>query len=132
MQIARLAKEKSVADLVTKVYGLKPGDTRAAAAEKALLAANPQLNNIEKLPAGTPVVVPVIAGVSAQSSAITDPQRAVWLSMVDKLVDSAQQASNAQVTGLATTAPPTPDSARTASLTQLRKDIAQFKKLHSS
>jgi hypothetical protein len=132
MQIARLAKEKSVADLVTKVYGLKPGDSRATVAEKTLLAANPQLNNIEKLPAGTPVVVPVIAGVSTQSSAITDPQRAVWMSVVDKLLDSAQQASNAQVTGLATTAPPTPDSARTASLTQLRKDIAQFKKLHSS
>ena len=131
MQIARLAKEKSVADLVTKVYGLKPGDTRAPAAEKALLAANPQLNSIEQLPAGTPVVVPVIAGLSTQSSAIADPQRAVWLSVVDKLVDSAQQASNAQVTGLATNSPPTPDSARTASLTQLRKDIAQFKKLHT-
>jgi hypothetical protein len=131
MQIARLAKEKSVADLVTKVYGLKPGDTRAAAAEKALLAANPQLNSIEQLPPGTPVVVPVIAGLSTQSSAIADPQRAVWLSVVDKLVDSAQQASNAQVTGLATNSPPTPDSARTASLTQLRKDIAQFKKLHT-
>jgi hypothetical protein len=131
MQIARLAKEKSVADLVTKVYGLKPGDTRAAAAEKVLLAANPQLNSIEQLPAGTPVVVPVIAGLSAQSSAIADPQRAVWLSVVDKLVDSAQQASNAQVTGLATNAPPTPDSVRTASLTQLRKDIAQFKKVHT-
>src|ERR1700722_1787344 len=122
MQIARLAKEKSVADLVTKVYGLKPGDTRAPAAVKALLAANPQLNSIEQLPAGTPVVVPVIAGLSAQSSAIADPQRAVWLSVVDKLVDSAQQASNA---------PPTPDSVRTASLTQLRKDIAQFKKVHT-
>jgi hypothetical protein len=132
MQIARLAKEKSVADLVTKVYGLKPGDTRAAAAEKVLLEANPQLNSIEQLPAGTPVVVPVIAGLSTQSSAIADPQRAVWLSVVDKLVDSAQQASNAQVTGLAATAPATPDSARTASLTQLRKDIAQFKKLHTS
>ena len=116
------------------MYGLKPDDTRAAAAEKALLAANPQLNNIEKLPAGTPVVVPVIAGVSTQSSAITDPQRAVWLSVVDKLVDSAQQASNAQVTGLAATAPPNSrlGANSTAALTQLRKDIAQFKKLHTS
>jgi hypothetical protein len=54
------------------------------------------------------------------------------MSLLDKLLDSAQQASNAQMTGLATTAPTTPDSQRTAALTQLRKDIAQFKEKHPS
>ena len=132
MQIARTQNEKSVAEIITRVYGLKPDDTRAAAAEKAILAANPQLNDLAKLPAGTPVVVPEISGITVTSTAVTDPQRAPWMSLLDKLLDSAQQASNAQMTGLATTAPTTPDSQRTAALTQLRKDIAQFKEKHPS
>jgi hypothetical protein len=132
MQIARTQNEKSVAEIVAKVYDLKPDDARAAAAGKALLAANPQLNDIAKLPAGTPVVVPEIAGISAKSSATVDPRGAVWLNVLGKLVDSAQQASNAQATGLAATPPKAPGAQRTAALTVLQKDIAQFKKLHTS
>jgi Phage Tail Protein X len=132
MQIARTQNEKSVAEIVAKVYNLEAGDTRAAAAAKTLLAANPHLNNIVNLPAGTPVVVPQITGLSTTSTAISDPQRQAWMNVLDKLVSSAEQASNAQLTGLATTAPTTPDAKRTAALATLRKDIAQFKKLHSS
>jgi|HubBroStandDraft_1064217.scaffolds.fasta_scaffold390862_2 hypothetical protein len=131
MQIARLQSEKSVADVVARVYSLKPGDPRAAAAEKALLAANPHLStNVAALPAGTPVVVPAVPGINAISTATVDPQRAAWISMMEELVASAQQASNAQQTGVATTAPTTPSSQRTKALTLLKDDIAQFKKIH--
>jgi hypothetical protein len=133
MQIARLQNEKSVADIVTRVYSLKPGDPRAAAAGKALAAANPHLSgNLAALPAGTPVVVPAVPGLNANVSAIVDPQQAAWINVLDKLVESAQQASNAQTTGLATTPPKSPDSQRTKALTLLRGDVAQFKKLHTS
>jgi hypothetical protein len=130
MQIARLQNEKSVADVVVKVYGLKPEDARAAAAGKALLAANPQLGNLAQLPAGTPVVVPEIPGLDAKTSAVVNPQRAIWMGVLEKLTDSAQQASNAQATGLATTAPTTPDAQRTKALAQLKRDISAFKKIH--
>jgi hypothetical protein len=131
MQIARLQNEKSVADVVARVYGLQPGDPRMAAAEKALVLANPHLSdNFASLPAGTPVVVPAISGVNTVSSAAVDPRRAVWIDVLDKLVDSAQQASNAQQTGVATTPPATPSSQRTKSLELLKNDIAQFKKIH--
>ena len=133
MQIARLQNEKSITELVTRVYGLKAGDPRAPAAEKALAATNPHLAaNLAALPAGTPVVVPAVAGLIANTSAITDPKQAAWIAILDKLVDSAEQASNAQTTGLATTAPKSPAASRTAALTLLGNDIAQFKKLHTS
>jgi hypothetical protein len=133
MQIARLQSEKSVADVVTRVYGLKPGDPRAAAAATALAAANPHLSaDLAALPAGTPVIVPAIAGLNANGTAVTAPKQASWINVLDRLVESAQQASNAQATGLATTKPKTPDAQRTKALTQFRGDIAQFKKLHTS
>ena len=133
MQIARLQNEKSVADIVTRLYGVKPDDPRVAAAGKALAAANPHLSgNLAALPAGTPVIVPAVAGLSANVAAVTDPKQAAWINVLDKLVESAQQASNAQATGLATTAPKTSDAHRTKGLTTLREDIAQFKKLHTS
>jgi hypothetical protein len=133
MQIARLQNEKSIADLATRVYGLKPDDPRAAAAGKALVAANPHLSgNLTSLPAGTPVIVPAVADLNASAAAVTDPNQASWIAVLDKLVESAQQASNAQSTGLATTRPASPDPQRTKSLTLLGTDIAQFKKLHTS
>lgn len=132
MQIARTQNEKSVADIVTRVYGLQANDARAAAAAKALLAANPQLSNLSTLPAGTPVVVPPIAGVSAQSSAVANPQSAAWMNTLANLAASAQQASNALATGSAATPAPTPDPKTTAALTLLGQDIDQFKKLHTS
>jgi hypothetical protein len=54
------------------------------------------------------------------------------MSLLDKALDSAQQASNAQATGLASTAPKTADTKRNDALTLLEQDIAQFKKLHMS
>jgi len=133
MQIARLQNEKSVAEIVARIYGLKPGDSRATGAGKALLAANPHLSgNVAMLPAGTPLVVPAVPGLSATSSAVVDPKRAAWMSLLDRVLDSAHQASNAQATGLATTPPKTPDKQRNDALTLLRRDIAQFKKLHTS
>ena len=97
MQIARLQSEKSVADIVTRVYGLKPDDPRVAVAGKALVAANPHLSgNLAALPAGTPVVVPTtVPGLNANVSAVTDPKQAAWINVLDKFVESAQQASNA-------------------------------------
>jgi hypothetical protein len=130
MQFARLQSEKSVGEIVARVYGLKPGDSRAVAAGKALLAADPQLNNLTNLPEGTPVVVPEVAGLNATSSANVDPSRAGWMIVLDNLLDSANQASNAQDTGLATTTPKTPNSQRTRALAQLKADIAEFKKVH--
>jgi hypothetical protein len=133
MQIAQLQHEKSIAEIVTRVYGLKVGDPRVPAAGKALAAANPHLGgNLAALPAGTPVVVPAIEGIAANASAITDPKQATWIAILDKLVDAAQQASNAQSTGLATTSPKSPDAERVAALTTLGNDIAQFKKLHNN
>jgi hypothetical protein len=133
MQIARLQNEKSVADIVARVFSLKPGDPRMAAAAKALVAANPHLSgNLAALPAGTPVVVPAVPGLNANVSAVIDPRQAAWIDVLDKLVESAHQASNAQTTGLAATPPKTPDAQRTKALTLLQEDIAQFKKLHTS
>jgi hypothetical protein len=133
MQIARLQNEKSIADLAIRVYGLKPDDPRAAAAGKALVAANPHLTgNLAALPAGTPVIVPPVANLDASTAAVTDPNQASWVAVLDKLVESAQQASNAQSTGLATSKPKSADPQRTKALTLLRSDIAQFKKLHTS
>lgn len=132
MQVARTQNEKSVTEIVARLYGIKSDDSRAAAAEKALLAANPQLKDPTKLPAGTPVVVPEIAGLNAKSTAVSDPKRAVWTGVLDKLFDSAQQGSNAQATGQATPPQKPTDTPRLAALTQLQNDIAQFKKLHTS
>lgn len=130
MQIARLQNEKSITEVVAKVYNLPSSDPRAATATQALLAANPQLKNLTQLPAGTPVVIPPVAGVNANNSAAANPQQTVWMGVLDQLVDSANQASNAQVTGLATTAPTTANAQRTKALAMLKEDIAKFKKIH--
>jgi len=129
VQIARLQNEKSIAEVVTKVYNLQPTDPKVATASQALLAANPQLKNLAQLPAGTPVVIPEVTGVNATTSSATNPLLTVWMSVLDKLVDSATSAANAQVTGVAAK-PTKPDAQRAKALTALKDDIAQFKKLH--
>jgi hypothetical protein len=88
--------------------------------------------NLASLPAGTPVIVPRVADLNASNNAVTDPNQAAWITVLEKLVESAQQASNAQTTGLATKRPDSADPQRTKALTLLRSDIAQFKKLHTS
>ena len=133
MQIAQLQREKSIAEIVTRVYGLKVGDPRMSVASKALVAANPHLGgNLTALPPGTPVMVPAIEGIATDVSAITDPRRATWIVLLDNLVNAAQQASNAQSTGLATTTPVSPDPERVAALKTLGDDISEFKKLHNN
>ncbi len=129
MQIARTQNEKSVSDIVARVYGIKPDDSRAAAAQKAIVAANPHLQDPAKLPAGTPLVIPDVAGLQA-ATATSDPQQAIWSGLLDRLFDSAQQGALAQATGQPTS---TDKSARPRpqALTKLQKDNAQFKKLHS-
>jgi hypothetical protein len=132
MQVTRIQNEKSVSEIVARVYGIKSDDSRAAAAEKALLAANPHLKDPRNLPTGTPVVVPEIPGLHSRSTATSDPKGAVWAGVLDKLFDSAQQGSNAQATGQATPPEKSTYQPRSRALTQLEKDIAQFKKLHTS
>ena len=78
------------------------------------------------------MIVPAVANLDASTAAVTDPNQASWIAVLDKLVESAQQASNAQSTGLATSKPKNADPQRTKALTLLRSDIAQFKKLHTS
>jgi hypothetical protein len=68
MQIARLQNEKSVHEIVARLYDLKPGDSRVGAAAKALLAANPHLSgNVATLPTGTPMVAPGYPGSTPQA-----------------------------------------------------------------
>jgi phage tail protein X len=131
MQIARLQNEKSLTDLAIRVYGLKADDQRTAAAIAALTAANPHLDEkLANLPAGTPVIVPAAPGLTVQSGAAADPQRRAWLSALDQVLASAQQASNAIQTGSTATAPKTPDQQITKAMAALAADIAQFKRLH--
>jgi hypothetical protein len=130
MLVARLQDEKSVAELVARIYGLKANDPRTSAAEDALLAANPQLSNLAGLPAGTPIVVPEIMGLTVNSRVAADPLLAVWVGIMDQLFNSAQHASNAQSTGVTTKPPNPPDLQRNNALTLLQQDIAEFDKLH--
>jgi hypothetical protein len=132
MQIARLQNEKSVAEIVTRVYGLSDSDPRAAAAAAGISAANPHLGaNPGSLPAGTPLVVPSVPGVNVQVAASIDPRHAAAAGVLDTMIASANQAWNAQETGSAATAPATPSIERTQALAQLQEDVAAFKKLHS-
>jgi hypothetical protein len=86
----------------------------------------------------------VIEGVATSSAASVDPLRAVWANVLDNLFESARHASKAEETGSAKTTPKTSDAQqpsdaqqntsdtqRTAALTLLRDDVAQFKKLHT-
>jgi hypothetical protein len=68
MQIARLQNEKSVDEIVARLYDLKPGDSHAGAAAKALLAANPHLSgNVATLPTGTPWLSQGYPGLTPQA-----------------------------------------------------------------
>ncbi len=132
MKVARTQNEKSVGEIAARLYGIKPGDARAAQAANALLAANPQLKDPAKLPAGTPVLVPEIAGTQGQGVPVADPKRPMWTAVLDRLLDSARQGSNAQDRGRAAPQDKVRDDSRSAALKQLENDIAQFRKLHSS
>jgi len=55
--------EKRIADLVTRAYGkLKASDAKRAAA--ALVAANPQLEELNRVGRGRPIAVPAVRGVA--------------------------------------------------------------------
>jgi len=119
MRFVQLQGETSVNALVQRVYGLAPGATGAAAAQSALLAANPHLATIDHLPAGTPVVLPDAA--ASTQAAPSDPRRAALLTTLQDLGAAVplRTASNTQ-----------PDAPQQAAITTLRADLTAFAKLH--
>ena len=64
MKFAVLKGEKDVADLAARLFEIKGRGSAEASkkAEAALIAANPHLKNLGKLPEGTLVVVPNLPG----------------------------------------------------------------------
>lgn len=71
MRIASTEGERKLSDLAGRVFQLKGARAaeRAKEAEAALLEANPHLRNLSKLPAGTLLIVPEVAGVKASGEA---------------------------------------------------------------
>lgn len=55
--------EKKISDLVTKMFG-ELSATKAKRAEAALVDANPELNDLRAMAAGTILVTPTVPGVS--------------------------------------------------------------------
>ncbi|MFC5742687.1 hypothetical protein [Dyella tabacisoli] len=131
MNIVPLANDASLNDIAARVYALKPKDPRLAEASKALAASNPHLvGDLSKLPTGTPIVVPALAGVDTMPGKQIDPKRDAVMAILGKLGQSVQQASAAQLTGAATadTSKITPQ--RAVAIDTLHTDIAAFIKLH--
>lgn len=64
MRITTVRSEKSLAELVRKVYKLSSSDDagKVAAAEEALVKANPHLREFDKVRPGATVVVPDVEG----------------------------------------------------------------------
>lgn len=65
MRFESFEGQSSVSELVDKIFdlpGQRPSPLRKAA-EQALRDANPQLANLRKVPAGTPILVPEVPGV---------------------------------------------------------------------
>ena len=126
MRIVPFKSAASLAELATQMYNLPPGSPLAATAEKALLAANPQLaDNIAEIAAGTPIVAPAVAGTTLAAND-ADPRRQTLMGVLARLQQSATQASNAQLTGSGSVAPTKTSAARTAALETLAADIRLF------
>ena len=88
MQLTQLMGETSLSALVKRVFGIEADHPQAKAATAALTAANPQLTGrIAKLPEGTPVVVPAVAGLTQAASA--DPRLALLLDQIDQTTKAA-------------------------------------------
>ena len=119
MQFVQLQGETSVAALVQRVYGLAPGSTGAAAAQRALLAANPHLSTIGQLPAGTPVVLPGASAGATAAPVLADPRRTALLNTLSGLAAAVplRAAGGTQ-----------PDTAQQAAIATLQSDLATFAK----
>jgi phage tail protein X len=119
MQFVQLQGDSSVAALVQRVYGLAPGAAGAAVAQKALLAANPHLSNISQLPAGTPVVLPQVTGITPTAAVQADPRRTTLLTTLSGL---------AAAVPLPAASGSKPDPTQQAAVTALQTDVAAFAK----
>ena len=64
METITLRREKSLSDLIERVYGQMNNDTTRKRIEVALLRENPQLSAIDNLPEGSLIKLPAIAGVT--------------------------------------------------------------------
>jgi hypothetical protein len=123
MQFLQLQGETTVGAVVQRIYGLAPGAPGAAAAQAALLAANPHLATIAQLPAGTPVVLPAVGVVSTPPVAATppDPRRVTLLTTLQGLGNAVP---------LRATGGTAPDTPQQAAIKALQADLAAFAKLH--
>ncbi|WP_266156976.1 hypothetical protein [Dyella silvatica] len=131
MNIVPLSNDATLADIAARVYALKPKDKRLAEASKALALANPHLStDLRKMPAGTPVVVPSLPGLSTNLSNQIDPKRDAVMNILNQLGKSVQQASAAQLAGTTPSASKTTPQ-RAAAIQVLHTDIAAFIKLHA-
>jgi hypothetical protein len=65
MRFASFEGQPSVSELVDKLFDVpsRRASPQRKAAEQALRDANPQLANLRKVPAGTPILVPEVPGV---------------------------------------------------------------------
>jgi len=69
MNFVLTKKKTNLPDLVHEVFEIKGGKAAATkAAQCALQKANPSIANLKKLPAGTLVVVPALAGTTTTAS----------------------------------------------------------------
>jgi hypothetical protein len=153
MRTAVLQGEKTVADVIRKLYGPNITATQAGAAEKALLAINPHLaGDISSLPAGTPIVIPVDPSLALTPTGTTDHPHDLLVSMLDGAVAAANQVASSTPTQPhpATLAPPAATASGQAgkdrkrqskaekeqqkatadALRTLAEDVSAFKKMH--
>jgi hypothetical protein len=122
MKIVPYQNARSIAELTQQIYGLKPGDPRAQAAEKALLAANPSFAaGLAHIAQGAPVVAPALSGTS--QPVVNDPISNNIQSLLQGLGD-AVAAVQAQATGAAANA------ATTDGVKLLSEDVKKFLSRH--
>jgi hypothetical protein len=83
MRFTTFQGDKSIAALVTRVYGDLPEDSRAKARE-ALIRANPRLEKFRELEAGSVLVIPPLARAPGRAEE-TPPSAAVVREVIDAL-----------------------------------------------
>jgi hypothetical protein len=95
MSFASFEGETRISDLVERLYAVPDGSPAALrrSIEKTLREANPQLANLRKVPTGTPILVPEVAGVerTAAATGATLPL-ANLIGSLTKSLKTAQQA----------------------------------------
>jgi hypothetical protein len=122
MKIVPYQKAQSIAELTQQIYGLKPGDPQARAAENALLSANPSFAaGLANIAQGAPVVAPALPGTP--DPVLNGPISNNVQSLLQGLGD-AVAAVQVQATGAAA------DAARTDGVKLLSDDVKKFLSLH--